>query len=156
MQGCGCRMVQFCTASVLATLVLDDYAMDLVNERNECHLIFECCLSLLASTLQSLKLKDSPQTPEADADEAAADKALSVRLAEGCAQALWGSAYYCALKTPEAIQLKHILQLSEIGLECVKNQMVCIHKLMFALQKYLAKCDGLVLHRFHWAVLPTA
>lgn len=121
-------MVQFCMASVLATLVLDDYAMDLVNERNECHLIFECCLSLLDLTLDSLKPTDVPQIQEADAEEIAADKALSVKLAEGCSQALWGSAYYCALKKPEAIQLKHVLQLSEIGFECVKNQTVCIHR----------------------------
>ena len=40
-------MIQFCMASLLATLVLDDGVMDLVRERGEAPALFEACIVLL-------------------------------------------------------------------------------------------------------------
>lgn len=126
VQGPGHTLVQFCVASILATLVLDDAAMDLVNTRNECHLVFESCLSLLGSTLQTLKSLHQPDPEDQDAQEQRNQQTLSVRLCEGCAQALWGSAYYCTLDGSETIRLESILKLSEIGLDCVNSYKVGI------------------------------
>lgn len=50
-QGPGSGMIQFCAASLLATLVLDDDVMDLIREREEAPLMFQACIILLASVL---------------------------------------------------------------------------------------------------------
>lgn len=55
MQGPGETMTQFCMASLLATLVLDDDAMALIKERNEAPIMFEACLVLLSSVMAQLK-----------------------------------------------------------------------------------------------------
>lgn len=47
-------MIQFCMASLLATLVLDDDAMELIRERGEAPILFESCIVLLTSTLDKL------------------------------------------------------------------------------------------------------
>jgi hypothetical protein len=47
-------MIQFCMASLLATMVLDDDAMDLIRERDEAPILFEACIVLLTSTLDKL------------------------------------------------------------------------------------------------------
>lgn len=54
-QGPGETMIQFCMASLLATLVLDDDAMALIKERNEAPIMFEACLVLLSSVMSQLK-----------------------------------------------------------------------------------------------------
>lgn len=54
-------MIQFCMASLLATMVLDDEAMDLIKERRESHLMFECCIVLLKSTLSQLQMQVESQ-----------------------------------------------------------------------------------------------
>ncbi len=48
-------MIQFCAASLLATLVLDDDAMELIRDRGEAPLMFEACIVLLQSTMGKLK-----------------------------------------------------------------------------------------------------
>lgn len=47
-------MIQFCMASLLATMVLDDDAMELIRERGEAPILFEACIVLLTSTLDKL------------------------------------------------------------------------------------------------------
>lgn len=48
-------MIQFCAASLLATMVLDDDVMELIRDRGEAPLMFEACIVLLNSTLSKLK-----------------------------------------------------------------------------------------------------
>lgn len=50
-QGPGHSRVQFCMASLLATLVLDDEAMEIIRQRGEGHLIFEATLQLVRATM---------------------------------------------------------------------------------------------------------
>jgi hypothetical protein len=54
-QGPGENLLQFCAASLLATLVLDDDAMEVIKERGEAPTMFEACIVLLQSTLHKLK-----------------------------------------------------------------------------------------------------
>lgn len=161
-------MVHFCMASILATLALDDEAMRLVNERNECHLVFESCLSLLGSTLRTLQPLDQSTPEDQDLEEQKSQQTLSVRLCEGCAQALWGSAYFCTLNGSDAVKLDNILKLSEIGLECVNNYKVgvhakpkeptwFVHKILDLLFDFLAENTfGWFIYRFLWVVWRTA
>jgi hypothetical protein len=51
MQGPGHSKVQFCMAALLASLVLDDEAMEIVRQRGEGHLIFEATLQLVSLRL---------------------------------------------------------------------------------------------------------
>eukprot|EP00882_Tetradesmus_deserticola_P021815 GHRQ01023617.1.p1 GENE.GHRQ01023617.1~~GHRQ01023617.1.p1 ORF type:complete len:231 (+),score=86.12 GHRQ01023617.1:581-1273(+) len=55
MQGPGHARVQYCVASVLAILVLDDAAMEVVKQRGEGHLVFEATLRLLSHVLTAVK-----------------------------------------------------------------------------------------------------
>lgn len=119
-------MIQFCMASILATFVLDDEAMALVNKRKECHIIFQACIVLLESTLNVLKPEmEVSHRSEEQKKEFMAKQDLNVRLAEGCAQALWGAAYFCVLEDTSQINHSHIALLAEMGLEAVKNETVC-------------------------------
>jgi hypothetical protein len=47
-------MVQFCMASLLATMVLDEVAMEMLRDRGEAPLLFEACITLLNDTLEKL------------------------------------------------------------------------------------------------------
>lgn len=47
MQGPGHSKVQFCMAALLATLVLDEQAMEILQQRGEGHLVFEAALKLV-------------------------------------------------------------------------------------------------------------
>jgi hypothetical protein len=47
--------VQFCTASLLATLILDDAAMQLIRERREAPVLFEAALQLLSETVERIR-----------------------------------------------------------------------------------------------------
>lgn len=55
LQGPGHARVQFCVASVLAILVLDDAAMEVIKQRGEGHLVFEATLRLLSHVLTAVK-----------------------------------------------------------------------------------------------------
>jgi hypothetical protein len=68
-QGPGHEMVQFCMASMLATLVLDDEAMETIRERDESAILFEACLSLLSATLERLRLMLRVMHEEEDGGE---------------------------------------------------------------------------------------
>ncbi|WIA12059.1 hypothetical protein OEZ85_012136 [Tetradesmus obliquus] len=54
-KGPGHARVQFCVASVLAILVLDDAAMEVIKQRGEGHLVFEATLRLLSHVLTAVK-----------------------------------------------------------------------------------------------------
>lgn len=55
MQGPGHGRVQYCMASMLATLVLDDGVMELIKQRHEGHLVVEAMLKLLSMVMNALK-----------------------------------------------------------------------------------------------------
>lgn len=59
LQGPGHSRVQFCMASLLATLVLDEEAMEIIRQRGEGHLVFEATLKLVRGTQQNTR----DQTP---------------------------------------------------------------------------------------------
>lgn len=48
LQGPGHSKVQFCMAALLATLVLDEEAMEIIQQRGEGHLVFEATLKLVS------------------------------------------------------------------------------------------------------------
>lgn len=54
-QGPGHSRVQYCMAAMLATLVLDDGAMEVIKQRGEGHLVFEATLKLLSYVMNALK-----------------------------------------------------------------------------------------------------
>ncbi|GMH33927.1 hypothetical protein BSKO_01761 [Bryopsis sp. KO-2023] len=137
-KGCGSKMIQFCMASILATLVLDDDAMELINTRKECTLMMEWCLVLLARTIESLRPNDKQLDPSKTQEEVELDRNVTVRIAEGCAQAIWGSAYFCALDSAHEITLDHMLQLSELGIETVQNQTVPLGRVTHCISATLA------------------
>ena len=85
--------VAFCMASTLATLVLDDDVMLQIKQRGEAPIMFEHCIEILKQALH--KLNNSPD-PGMDA-KLAEEIDMTVKMAEACAQAMWGAAYYCTL-----------------------------------------------------------
>lgn len=87
-EGPGQRIIEFCMASALAMLVLDEEVMNKVKDRAEAPLMFEHCIESVKVSLDRL----NPLT-----DSVADDPPLTVRIAEACAQAMWGAAYYCTL-----------------------------------------------------------
>ncbi len=56
-EGPGKYMLQFCMASLLATMVLDDVAMEMVRDRGDAPVLFEACIVLLSSTLDKLHVE---------------------------------------------------------------------------------------------------
>lgn len=48
LQGPGQSRVQYCMAALLATLVLDEQAMGILQQRGEGHLVFEVTLKLVS------------------------------------------------------------------------------------------------------------
>lgn len=54
-QGPGHSKVQYCVATVLAIIVLDDAAMEVIKQRGEGHLVFEATLKLLSHVMNALK-----------------------------------------------------------------------------------------------------
>ncbi|KXZ56071.1 hypothetical protein GPECTOR_2g953 [Gonium pectorale] len=121
-KGPGESMIQFCAASLLATLVLDDDAMELIRDRGEAPLMFEACIVLLHSTLTKLKREVARFYGQLSEEEAAAspqfDVELGVRLAEAASQAMWGSAHYCVMMDPIQVKMEHIGQLGHMGMDC--------------------------------------
>eukprot|EP00198_Chlamydomonas_reinhardtii_P003541 XP_001692877.1 flagellar associated protein [Chlamydomonas reinhardtii] len=121
-KGPGENMIQFCAASLLATLVLDDDAMELIRDRGEAPLMFEACIVLLQSTLGKLKREVQrfygQLTPEEAASTPPFDVELGVRLGEAASQAMWGSAHYCVMMDPIQVKMDHIQQLGVMGNDC--------------------------------------
>jgi hypothetical protein len=60
--------VQFCAASLLATLILDDAAMELIRERREAPVLFEAALQLLSESVERIRraARAGPGLPAAD------------------------------------------------------------------------------------------
>ncbi|GIL66635.1 hypothetical protein Vafri_20126 [Volvox africanus] len=121
-KGPGESMIQFCAASLLATMVLDDDAMELIRDRGEAPLMFEACIVLLHSTLGKLKREVArfygQLTPEEMEATPTFDVELGVRLAEAASQAMWGSAHYCVMMDPIQVKMEHISQLGIMGMDC--------------------------------------
>lgn len=53
-EGPGSQSVSFCIAASLAALVLDESAMELVRERDECTSMFRGCLNVLSAALETV------------------------------------------------------------------------------------------------------
>ena len=53
-QGPGDTMIQFCMASLLATLVLDDDVMNMIRECGEAPILFEATITLVSSSMAKL------------------------------------------------------------------------------------------------------
>lgn len=105
------KLLEFFMGMVLSTLVLDDAAMEALQQRNECYTLFQCCLAHLKGILA--ELGGSDLSPPGEVSESVErDGKLPVRLAEGCAQALWGSSYYCALSEKEIVTKEEIADLA--------------------------------------------
>lgn len=75
-------------ASALAMMVLDEEVMMRVKQRGEAPLMFEHCIEILKTSLDKLNPQSGTHLE---------DPPLTVRIAEACAQAMWGAAYYCTL-----------------------------------------------------------
>ncbi|GFH14010.1 uncharacterized protein HaLaN_09983 [Haematococcus lacustris] len=82
--GPGSAIIQFCMASLLATMVLDDEAMELIREREEVY--------------EELDRRTGAYYKEGEEPEY--ELYMGVRLAEASSQAMWGSAHYCVQMTP--------------------------------------------------------
>lgn len=108
------NLIPFCMAMILSTFVLDDVFMETVQQRKECHKMFECCLSLLRDILHNLS--EEKQEPDDSAGESIErDGMLSIRLCEACAQSIWGSSYFCATYDSNAVSVSEIRDLAELA-----------------------------------------
>ncbi|KAG1678758.1 hypothetical protein FOA52_012798 [Chlamydomonas sp. UWO 241] len=122
--GPGAVMIQFCMASLLATLVLDDELMEMVRDRGDAPLFFEACILLLNVTLRNLHDELDRQDGDYyqdDEEPAVYDLALGIRLAEAAAQAMWGAAYMCVGESPCSVKMEHVMELGKIGIDCVQT-----------------------------------
>jgi hypothetical protein len=54
-QGPGASQVRFCVAALLATLILDEPAMELIRERKEAPVLFEASLQMLTETMERIR-----------------------------------------------------------------------------------------------------
>ena len=118
-------MVQFCMATVLAAFVLDDAFMEAAQEKKECYKLFQCSLALLGTIIR--KLEDEEMQPNEEAEESVErDGQLSVRLCEGCAQAVWGSSYFCAMYDSEAVSIDEITELARLAKTSAQTNKVCL------------------------------
>eukprot|EP00803_Ostreobium_quekettii_P006067 evm.model.scf_440.6 EVM.evm.TU.scf_440.6 scf_440:39552-53991(-) len=132
------EMMQFCMASILATIILDDEVMALVTQRKECHVVFEACLVLLDSTLNEMKREEEAPPGGHAEGELTSKQHLRVRLAEGCAQALWGAAYYSILDDAASIGHDKIVLLADMALEAIRNQTVPLGRVAHCISATLA------------------
>ena len=119
--------MQYCMACVLATLVLDHNAMQLICDRGDAPLLFDSCISLLSHTLDKIRAYahggksardkrgkgQQAQKRDQPSEHANFDLTHAVNLSLACAQALWGSAYNCTLMRPMQIKEQHIMQLGD-------------------------------------------
>ncbi|MEW5306191.1 MAG: hypothetical protein WDW36_008675 [Sanguina aurantia] len=143
--GPGSGMVQFCAASLLATLVLDDDAMDLVRGRAEAPLMFQACILLLGSVLGRMLAEVARQTAASagTADpcqpaEQLYDLDLGVRLAEAASQAMWGSAHFCVLMDPVQVSMPDILALGQMGMDCYRTSQLPLSRVCHCITATLA------------------
>eukprot|EP00798_Chlamydomonas_sp_ICE-L_P023775 gene23775-9334_t len=139
--GPGSAMIQFCMASLLATLVLDDEAMAVIRERGEAPVLFETCLLLLSSTLDKLRDELERQLGnyyETDDEPPLYDLALGVRLAEASSQAMWGSAHTCVTMKPIQIKMSHVERLGTMGIDCFLNEQLPLSRVCHCIAATLA------------------
>ena len=107
-------MIQFCMASLLATLVLDDDAMELIRERSEAPLLFEACIVLLTSTLDKLHVELERQLSGYYEDETQVGLCVGGvhwRLGPGCRPCHSGS----------RLRPRAALQHASISTTCLRN-----------------------------------
>eukprot|EP00210_Caulerpa_lentillifera_P000601 g582.t1 len=123
------KLLQFYMAMCLSSLVLDDKAMESMQQRNECYTLFRCCLTLLKRILGELR--------EADVISSK-DGQFPVRIAEGCAQALWGSSYYCALSETEIVTKEEITDLAFLVKQSAETTKVLLNSITHCLTASLA------------------
>lgn len=121
-EGPGAVHVQFCMASALATLVLDEEVMHAVRARGEAPMLFVHAIEILKGALARLDAA-APQPPD--------DPDLTVRMAEAMAQAMWGAAYYCTLPDGGGVEDHHVTSLGAMGVSTWSNTLcapaACVH-----------------------------
>ncbi len=116
-------VVQFCMSSLLAVLVLDDDAMEMVRERGEAPLMFRSCLQLTMRAMGAIKQHYAAPPPSArglmsesgvyvapsgaagEGGVPAWEPASAVQMAEAAAQAMWGATHYCLQDNLEVTQV---------------------------------------------------
>ena len=108
------RVLSFYMAMILSTLVLDDCLMQLAQERNETCLVFKCCLALLKELMRDVRQHEGI-SKASSGNALETDAKLLVDVCEGCAQAIWGSSYYCAQDDSDAIGLDEIQDLADLA-----------------------------------------
>lgn len=114
-KGPGAEKVQFCMASLLATVILDDDLMVEIKQRGESPQLFSKCTTVLSATLDRLRQHVTGQMDPA----IPFDPHFNVRLAEACAQAMWGSAHYCLAQEPPVVKMEQIVLLGRMGMACL-------------------------------------
>mmetsp|Transcript_26929 Transcript_26929/g.69418 ORF Transcript_26929/g.69418 Transcript_26929/m.69418 type:complete len:871 (-) Transcript_26929:1245-3857(-) len=139
-EGPGSSMVQFCMASLLATLVLDDETMELIRDSGEAPTLFESCLRLLVSVFGKLhdELDRRTNGYYKEGDTAVYDLYLGVRLAEASSQAMWGSAHYCVQTSPVQIAMEQIMSLGIMGRDCVATDQLPLSRVCHCVTATLA------------------
>eukprot|EP00891_Asterochloris_glomerata_P005689 jgi/Astpho2/5689/fgenesh1_pg.00079_%23_100_t len=130
-EGPGQDLVCFCVAACLASLVLDEAAMEAVVQRKDSPVMFENALALLEKTIDSL------DTNAVEAGWTAAlqlgadrctrgtvlglDMSTAIKLAQAAAQAMWGACYY-SIHIPGSITVHHVKTLGRMALHTVENR----------------------------------
>ncbi|GFH26691.1 uncharacterized protein HaLaN_24880, partial [Haematococcus lacustris] len=129
--GPGSAIIQFCMASLLATMVLDDEAMELIREREEAPILFEACIVLLTSTLDKVYEELDRRTGAyyKEGEEPEYELYMGVRLAEASSQAMWGSAHYCVQMTPVRVKMEHVVELGKMGRDCLATSQLPLSRI---------------------------
>ncbi|GAX81636.1 hypothetical protein CEUSTIGMA_g9064.t1 [Chlamydomonas eustigma] len=134
-EGPGEAMIRYCSSSILALLILDDDVMALIQQRGEMVKLFQACLMLIDDCIKRMHVEMERllvgMPPQYDV-------VLGVRVAEGAAQALWGSAFSCLSISPTPFKMDDIIKLSEMAADCHETGELPLSRVCHALMGTLA------------------